>query len=136
MMKAFLAAALLFTAVQASSATLEVATGDWSNIPFIKPRSFLLISPEAVERVHEVLKKSDCKIPGQSKKWLDLNVPFLLHYGPDGQVDRLVLRRLGCEQVESVLGSVLLKLAEKEQYRATGENAAGWYRSEFNLSSS
>jgi hypothetical protein len=136
-MNALFLAGLLFAAAQGPAATLEVATGDWSNIPYAESRNFTnIVSPEAVGRLHDIMAKGECVIPGQSKKRLNITVPFLMHYGSDGKIDRLVLRKLGCTEVESVLGSALIRLAEKHQYKATGKNDAGWYRSEFSLISS
>ena len=134
-MKMWLAAAVLLGSAQASGTNVEVATGDWSNIPLLKSRSFNIISGEAVDRVHESIGKGECVIPGQSKKRVNLNVPFLIQFGQGGAIERLVLRKMGCPSVESVLASVLLQQAQRGEYAGSGENEAGWYRSELRLTS-
>lgn len=136
-MNSLFMAGLLLASYQDTPPTLEVATGDWSNIPVLETRSFAdIISTDAVDRVHKLLGEEGCVIPGQSKRRVDLRVPFLVHYAPSGKINKVVLHRLGCTKVESMLGSTLLKLAEKNRYKSTGVNQAGWYRSEFTLTSS
>ena len=135
-MKAALAAALLLGSVPASAASVEVATGDWSNIPWAEHRAYNIISGEAVERIHKSFADGSCKLRGQSKTRLNLRVPFLVKFGGDGSVERIVVRKLGCPDVESVIGSSLLHQVKGGDYKATGENDALWYRSEVRLTSS
>lgn len=134
-MRTLIAAALLLGAGQASATKVEVATGDWSNIPHLKTRSFNIINGEAVDRVHRSFQKGECVIAGQSKNRLNLNVPFLIQFGEGGAIERLVLRKIGCPSVETVLASTLLQQAQSGEYKGTGVNEAGWYQSELRLTS-
>jgi hypothetical protein len=134
-MKAWIAAALLVTSVAASAAPVEVARGDWSGIPLLKERDGNRISAQAVDRIHRALAEGKCSIPGQSAKRLDLNVPFLVQFGAQARVERIVLQKLDCAAVETVLGSVLADQAERGKFISTGENDAGWYRSELRITS-
>lgn len=135
-MKYLLAAALLAGSVAASAATVEVATGDWSTLPVLKSRNFDSISPRAIGRIHEIVARGECDMPGQSKRRLDLTVPFAVHFQPNGTLDRVIIPRMNCEKIESIMGRVLLDLVEGGEYKATGENPEGWYRSEISFSSS
>lgn len=119
----------------ASAAVVEVATGDWSSIHWMKSRSFNIISADAVERVHRAFAKGECKLAGQTKKRLNLTVPFLVQYGSGGALQRVVLRKLGCPTVESILGGVLLEQVRGKEYQPTEQNPAGWYRGELRLTS-
>ena len=134
--KAALAAALLVGSVHASAATVEAAAGDWSNIPWAERRAYNIISGEAVERIHKSFADGTCKLRGQSKNRLNLRVPFLMKFGRDGSVERIVVRKLNCPDVEAVLGSSLLHQVKGGDFKSTGENDALWYRSEVLLTSS
>ena len=132
---AAVAAALLAGSFQASATTVEVATGDWSNIPWAERRAFNIISGDAVERIHKSFADGSCKLRGQTRDRINLRVPFLMKFAPDGSVERIVVRKLGCPAVESVLGSSLLRQVKSGDYKATGQNDALWYRSEVLLTS-
>ncbi|HEY0445820.1 MAG TPA: hypothetical protein VGD19_05135 [Allosphingosinicella sp.] len=135
-MKRLLALALLVGAAAAPAATVETATGDWSNLPLLKHRGFEGISSRAVARIHEVVATGECTLPGQTKRKLDLTVPFAVHFQPDGTLDRVIMPKMNCAPVEAIMGRVLLDLVESGEYRPTGENQEGWYRSEISFSSS
>ncbi len=135
-MKLFLAAALLLGSTAATAATVEVATGDWSGLPVLKTRNFDSISPRAVGRIHEIVARGECTLPGQNKRKLDLTVPFAVHFQPNGTLDRVIIPRMNCEKIESIMGRVLLDLVESGEYKSTGENSEGWYRSAISFSNS
>ena len=143
-MKIALAAALLAAAMPAyamapaasSGVTVEVATGDWSNVPWMKSSPFNIITPQIVGLIHESFERDKCRLEGQSKKRLNLDLPFLVEFGESGEVKGLVLRKIGCPAVESLLASVLLKQVQAGDYRAPPGQAVGWYRSQVQLRSS
>ncbi len=134
-MKMLIAAALLLGAAPASATKVEVATGNWSNIPLLKSRTFNVMSAEVVESIHRTLKNRECVLPGQTKDRINLRVPFLVQFRDDGGVERLVVRKLNCAPIERLVASVLLKQVESGDHKATGANNAGWYRSELRFSS-
>jgi hypothetical protein len=126
----------MIASFQASAVTVEVARGNWSNIPVVKNRSFQTIHSEAVDALHRAFGKGECVLPGQSKNRLDLKIPFLLEYSPGGKLQRLVLHKLGCDSVERILASVLLKQAQTGEFESAGTNLLGWYRGELQITSS
>ena len=132
-MKALIAAALLMAASTAQAMTIETASGDWSDIPLMKSRGYSLNEP-VITRVYDLVRTGSCTIEGQSRKKLDMTVPFLVHYRSDGTPDRLVLSKIGCAEAESVIGGALVVLVDKGQFQSTGVNRAGWYRSEVSFS--
>lgn len=134
-MKMPIAAALLAVAAPASAAKVEVATGNWSAIPLLKSRTFNVMTPAVVDSIHRTLKNKECVLPGQRRDRIDLRVPFLVQFGDDGSVQRLVVRKLDCAPVERLVASVLLKQVEAGEHKGTGENPALWYRSELRLTS-
>src|SRR5688572_32216813 len=83
-MKRFLAAAaLLLGSAAASAATIEVGTGDWSNIPEMR-QIVDSIDSNTVAAIHETIESGECVIEGQRKGDLDMTVPFLVQFAADG----------------------------------------------------
>ena len=134
-MKRLIALALLLGSFQASAATVEVVTGDWSDLPLLRHRGFENISPTAVASIHEVIRNGTCTLPGQNKRKLDMTVPFAVRFEPNGRLDKIILPKMNCAPVESIMARVLLDLVQSGEYRSTGENQTGWYRSEISFSS-
>ena len=132
-MKALIAAALLMTAGAASAMTVTSATGDWTDIPPLKTRGYSL-NEHVVGRIYELVESGACKIEGQSKKKLDMAVPFLVHFAKDGTPDQLVLGKIGCAEAEGVIGGALVVLINQGNYKSTGRNQTGWYRSQVSFS--
>jgi hypothetical protein len=132
-MKALIAAALLMAASSAQAVTVESATGDWSTIPPMKTRGYSL-NERVVTKIYDLVESGACTIEGQSKKKLDMTIPFLVHYGKDGAPDRLVLTKIGCAEAEGVIGGALLVLLDQGNFKSTGENQTGWYRSQVSFS--
>lgn len=135
-MKRFLALALLLGSFPAAAQTVEVAEGKWNNLPYAKERGLGSISSNAVARIHEVIASGDCEVPGQSKRKLDMTVPFALQFSPEGALQKIILQKIGCAEIEGILGGTVLELVKLGKYAPTGENSAGWYRSEISFSSS
>ena len=132
-MKALIAAALLMTAGAASAMTVTSATGDWTEIPPLKTRGYAL-NDHVVGKIYELVESGACKIEGQSKKKLDMAVPFLVHFAKDGTPDQLVLGKIGCAEAEGVIGGALVVLINRGNYKSTGRNHTGWYRSQVSFS--
>ena len=117
----------------ASAMTVTSATGDWTDIPPLKTRGYSL-NEHVVGRIYELVESGACKIEGQSKKKLDMAVPFLVHFAKDGTPDQLVLAKIGCAEAEGVIGGALVVLINKGNYKSTGRNQTGWYRSQVSFS--
>ena len=133
-MKGWLALALLLAPVPAASATkVEVADGDWSFLPLMKQRRSDHLSTQALARINEIVHARQCTFPGQYGVTYDVTVSFAAHFAPDGTVDRLVMNRLNCPEVESLVGGALLEMIKGGDYRPNGSNQAGWYRGELSF---
>ncbi len=121
---------MLAAAGTANAQSVEIGTGDWSSVPVIQPRGKVRMTEEIVERLHKVAAETKCNVSGFTARRIDLAVPFVIQFTPEGGIGRIVLRNMRCPQLESVLGGVLLQMAEAGEYRPTGENPERWYRSE------
>ena len=133
-MKHLLAMALLLAPVPAASATrVEVADGNWSYLPPMKQRNSDHLNNDALARINEIVHDRQCTFPGQKGPHYDVTVSFAAHFAPDGSLDRLVMNRLNCPEVEGLVGGVLLEMIQAGDYRPTGVNANGWYRGELSF---
>ena len=128
MKRILVAAALMFGASQLAATTVETGTGDWSNIPEMR-QMVDSIDSDTVAAIHEMIESGECTIPGQRAGKLDMTVPFLIQINAQGEIDRLVIEKFGCEKAEGVLAGALLKLIERGGYKPRGGKHEGWYRS-------
>jgi hypothetical protein len=113
--------------------TVEVATGDWSNMPQLR-RTMESIDSNAVAAIYESVESGECVIQGQRKGKLDMSVPFLIKFDASGTPERLIIGKMGCERAEGILAGALLKLVDRGVYRPTGARREGWFRSEVSFS--
>jgi len=135
-MKKFLAAAaLLFGASQLGATTVEVAEGDWSNIPEMR-QMVDSIDSDTVAGIHEMIENGECVIEGQRAGRLDMSVPFLVQFNANGNIDRLVIQKFGCAKAEGLLAGALLKLVERGGVRPARGQREGWFRSEVSFAHS
>ncbi len=132
----FLACAFLALAGPATAQRVEVAEGDWSNLPTMRFAHHEAISPDVVLKVQELVTNGECALAGASKRKMDMTVPFLVRFSPAGAVEHVVLRKLGCAKAEGVLAGALLAMLKAGTFKPTGENLTGWYRSELSFASS
>ena len=119
----------------ANAQSVDVGEGDWSSVPLIAPRGHVGIAPAAIDRLHTLASLTSCKVQGFEAKRIDLTVPFVMQFTPQGAVDRIVLRDLKCPALETALGTVVLEMAKAGEYRPTGRNPQRWYRSELSFES-
>ncbi len=128
---AILGAALALSATSAAAQiNVDVGTGDWSSIPEVRPRGNLRMADAQMDMIERVAEQGRCSVPGLGAQRVDISVPFLIRYGADGTVERIVLQDLRCPELEGALGAAVLHLARADEYRPRGSTTPGWYRSE------
>lgn len=115
---------------------IEAGTGHWSNIPLLSSRGFHHITSNQVEMLHEAFESAECAAGQTHRNRLNLDVPFLVQFDEIGTLQRVVVRDLGCRLAEGVIAGAVMRLIKLNEYRATGENAAGWYRGAIRFRSS
>jgi hypothetical protein len=128
-MKTILAVAALAVSTTALAQTVEVATGNWNDIPQVKKQPPIRMADRTMARIDGLLKQGKCQRFGNGKV-IKMDVPFLLQFGAGG-VERIVVRRIDCPELESLIGGTLASHAKEGLFKPTGENGTGWYRSNF-----
>ena len=128
----------LFAALSSSAAftatPVSVAGGDWSNIPYVQQKGLLRVSTDVIEQIEQAAI-GECAIAGQSKRHVDLTIPFMIKFSPAGAVEQVVVRRVDCPTIEQAVGSAVLTMAKGGEYQPTGENREGWYRGDISFNS-
>ena len=135
MKRIILAAALVLGALPATAATVETAEGNWSNLPKMKLQSRRMLDPRMVGQIHFLVSSGQCTMEGQNKRRMDMTIPFAAQFSSDGTLNRVVLKKMGCAEAESIVGGQLVEMIEEGIWKPTGENSEGWYRGEISFSS-
>ena len=128
-MKRLLALPLLLSTIAAGPMPkVEVATGDWSELPALQSRNYDHLQSNVMQRLWEIAHAKSCTIPGYSIGNLDFRMSFAAQYNPDGSVARVVLPKLDCPEAEGILAGALVEMIQGGDYRPTGKSEQGWYQ--------
>ena len=129
-MKRLLALPLVLATVAATAQTpkVEVATGDWSQLPTLESRGYDHLSSNVMQRLWEIASEKKCQLPGYSLRKLDMRLSFAAQYNPDGSVARLIVPQLNCPEAEGLIAGALLEMMRGGDYRAKGNSPEGWYQ--------
>jgi hypothetical protein len=123
------ALALSLFAAPIAAQNVSSAEGDWSNIPELRKNRIVELSSGAQNMVEKVVAQGKCKAVG-SKDRVNLALPFLVEFAPDNKVASIMVKRIGCPEVESIAASTALYAAQAGTFKPNGDNEAGWYRGE------
>jgi hypothetical protein len=121
----------LFLATLAAAGPMpkvEVATGDWSQLPPLQSRNYDHLQSNVMQRLWEIAHTKTCTIPGYSIGNLDFRMSFAAQYNPDGSVARVIVPKLDCPEAEGILAGALVEMIQGGDYRPTGKSEEGWYK--------
>lgn len=130
-MKKALAVAALLVSSAAHAQPVDVGTGDWARFPVARQTGQSQIGPAVADAVQTLGRSGTCRVPGLGPRRVNISVPFTLRFERSQQVERIVVRDVGCPELETLVGRVLQRLAAQGEFVATG--GPGWYRSVFDL---
>lgn len=134
MIRTLLAVSAAFLCQPAFAQSVEVADGDWAGIPVAATTGGpAWISEASMARIDKLVAAGKCIAVGNRKR-VNLNVPVLFQFDGTGTVQKVVVRRIGCPEVESVVASVAASRVKLGYYKPTGQNQTGWYRGEVSYS--
>ena len=122
----FAAMALLVGSATAQAQQVDVGTGDWTQLPTARNLRSMTISEAAMQRVEAIGRRRTCAVPGLGPRRISLSVPFTIRFDEERRAQRIVLRDLGCPELETVLGRVVQGMAARGAYAPSG--GPGWYR--------
>jgi hypothetical protein len=127
----FLAVPLLFATIAAAplQPVVQVATGDWSQLPALEHRNDNHLGSNGMARIFQLAAQRKCTIPGYTYRKLDLRVSFAVQYNADGSPARIVVPPLNCPEAESIIASSVLAMVKARDFAPRGPAAdQGWYR--------
>jgi len=130
-MKRFIAVPLCLATMAATTPqpVVEVATGDWSQLPPLEHRSNGYMGTNWVARVFQIASQHKCAIPGYSYRKLDLQLSFAVQYNPDGSAARIVIPALNCPEAEAIIGGAVAAMVKARDYAPKSLTSDQlWYR--------
>jgi hypothetical protein len=124
-------------AAMANQIPVEAGRANWGDYPAASLAPRQLPTMAMVTQVETMLRDRTCRMRGQRADEFDIDVPYLALVQPDGSLARVVVADMGCPELETLVGEVVLSRAQAGDFRPTGAAEAQWYASNinFNLSS-
>ena len=132
MLSTILAAAFLMGS-PAPDLKVDVGHANWEALPPLRAVQRGFPTPDMVDKVEKMLGPGGCSIPGQSSSRFDITVPYAVKVNPDGSADHVIVADMHCPALESYVGLVVLELARRGDFRASGAGQAQWYASSLNF---
>jgi hypothetical protein len=119
----------------AAPAELQVDVGhiELAKLPAMKRQERPLPTPEMATEVGRILGSGRCSLRGQSANRFDIDIPYAALVEPDGGVQRVVVGQIGCAELESYAGLVVLELARLGDFKASATGQARWYGDTLNF---
>jgi hypothetical protein len=127
MRKILILGALMIAAAPASAQRLEVADGDWSDFPTLEKSQTVNLGEGAMADIDKLVAAGKCDKIG-NKKRIRMEIPFIAQFANDGTVERVMLKRINCPEVETIAANAALYAAKWGRIKPGTSNAAGWYR--------
>jgi hypothetical protein len=112
---------------------IDVGRANWDRLPALRARPRRLPYTQLVNSVEAILKSGRCRLPGQSAKAFDIEVPVAVLVKPDGSADRVLVGESTCPALASLVGVTMLARADRGDYQPTGLRAPRWYASRLNF---
>jgi hypothetical protein len=112
---------------------VEVGKANWAKFPKLKSREAHLPYSQLVAMVEEMLRKGACTLPGQSPRAFDIEVPFAIQLGAEGEASRVLVSAMNCEPLETLVGSTALAQAKRGDFKPSAQSKPGWYSGKINF---
>ena len=126
-----LPAAFALVAAAAPQPEVYVADGNWNQLPSLRQLGSDHLSGNAMQKLFQIARNRECKLPGYDSAGLNLNVSFAAQYNPDGSLKQLVLPKLNCAEGEGVIAGAVLQMLQNGDYKRVGQSPDGWYQGNF-----
>lgn len=127
-MRKFLSIAIIaLFATSATAQRIEVADGEWSDFPALEKSQTVNLGDGAMADIDRLVASGKCSKIG-NKKRIRMEIPFLAQFDTNGKVERVMLNRIGCPEVETIAANAAYYAARDGRIKPGTSNAAGWYR--------
>ena len=112
---------------------VDVGRADWDKLPPLKAVHRPLPTPDMVGRVQEMLASGQCILPRQRAERFDITIPYAVQVDPDGRARRAVVAEAGCPVLETYVGRLILAMADRGDFKPTGDAKTRWFASALNF---
>ena len=126
-------AAMLLMAGAPEEAQIDIGRINLGELPAAELKGADLPTPAMVGHVEQILGDGKCRISGQTNRRFDIDVPYAVLLHPDGSAKRVVVSDIGCPEIESLTGTVVLALARQREFATTGHQKPKWFGSTINF---
>lgn len=113
--------------------SIDVGSANWDKLPALKAKQGHLPYKQLIETVEDMLRKEQCKLPGQTRRAFNIEVPYAVLVEPNGTAKRVLVPQLNCEGIQSLVGVTVLARAQRGDFEPTGEGKARWYGGRMNF---
>jgi|KBSMisStandDraft_5_1062788.scaffolds.fasta_scaffold543272_2 hypothetical protein len=120
----------LLVLAAATSNPIEVGKFDPSAFPNAVKVDRRMPQEELTARADRILQSGRCSFPGQSVDEYSIDVPYAVLLQPSGEVSKVVVKEVGCPELELLTGEVANELAKARDFRPTKAATEQWYVSE------
>ena len=126
------ASTAVFVLIMSTSPNVSVEVGrfDADSFPDLIKMERRLPHGEMTRRVHEMLADGKCRIEGQSDRRFDITVPYAVLMDEEGEVQRVVVKEVGCVPLESLVGQIVLAQSDRGDFQVKHEAGERWYASD------
>lgn len=122
--------ALLMLASTPTYAPLFVGRFDPADFPNAQKVERRMPHADLNHRIEKILSEKRCTIEGQTKSRFDIVVPYAVLMNPDGKPEKVVVKDLGCDPIERLVGEIGSELANAGDFKAAHNSGRQWYVSE------
>lgn len=112
-----------------TSVPIEVGRFNPSEFPEALKVERRMPQADLTNRVEQILA-NECKLDGQTKIRFDIVVPYAIRLNPDGEPTKVVVKEIGCAQIERLVGEIALELAKARDFKIAHGAGDRWYVSE------
>ena len=122
--------ALLLLASTPTYAPLFVGKFDPADYPNAEMVERRMPHADLNHRVETILGEHRCSIEGQTKTRYDIVVPYAVLLDPNGKPQKVVVKDMGCEPIERLVGEIGSELANAGDFKVKHTGGNQWYVSE------
>jgi hypothetical protein len=116
-----------------SGLAVDVGRVNLSTLPRLERAKRGLPTSDMVDRVGKMLADGPCILDDQHPSSFNIDVPYAVLVEPDGSARRVIVQDIGCADLESYVGLIVLELGRLGDFRPTGEKKAKWYGAKLNF---
>ena len=121
---------LLALAATPVYAPIFVGKFDPSEFPNAEKVARRMPNADLNHRIEEILSHRRCSLEGQTKARFDIVVPYAVLMDPNGKPQKVVVKEMGCEPIEQLVGEIGSELANAGDFKVTHTAGDKWYVSE------